>query len=136
MFPPDTRVLVVDDMKTMRALIKGQLRGFGMSQITEADTGAAGLQALKDCVAKGAPIQLVLSDWNMPEMTGLDFLKAVRADPAFKTLPFLLVTAEGEVSQVKDAIQAGVSNYVVKPFTPAILTEKLTAVWKKHNPGA
>jgi two-component system chemotaxis response regulator CheY len=69
-------------------------------------------------------------------MSGLDLLKKVRASAQYKDIPFLLITAEGEVSQVKEAIEAGVSNYIKKPFTPSLLQEKILAVWKKHNPGA
>lgn len=136
MFADTTRILIVDDMATMRQLVKGQLRGMGFKNFLEAENGEAGFNALEAQSKSNEPIQLVLSDWNMPVMTGLDFLKKVRANPGFKDLPFLMITAEGEQSQVIEAIKSGVSNYLVKPFTPAAIQEKILAVWKKHNPGA
>jgi two-component system, chemotaxis family, chemotaxis protein CheY len=134
MFPETTRILIVDDMLTMRQLVKGQLKLMGFKFFFDADNGENGLKVLEHQHSTGEPIGLVLSDWNMPVMTGLDFLKAVRAKPHFKDLPFLMVTAEGEQSQVVDAIKSGVSNYLIKPFTPASIKEKVLAVWKKHHP--
>lgn len=136
MFPAETRILIVDDMTTMRSLVKSQLRQMGFKNYIEADDGEKGYQALLDQAENHQPIQLVLSDWNMPVHTGIEFLRRVRATPEFKNLPFMMITAEGEAHQVKEAVMLGVSNYVVKPFTPAILQEKLKLVWKKHNPGA
>jgi two-component system, chemotaxis family, chemotaxis protein CheY len=136
MFPADTRVLVVDDMAAMRQLVKGQVRNMGFKNVFDADHGETAFEILLTQLAKGEPIGLVLSDWNMPVMSGIDLLKKVRGMAEFKTLPFMLITAEGEQSQVVDAIKSGVSNYLVKPFTPAQIQEKIAAVWKKHNPGA
>ncbi len=133
MFAPATRILVVDDMIAMRVLIKNQLRPLGFSQFTDAENGKDAFALLQQRVKEHAPIELILSDWNMPEMKGIDFLKKVRATPEFKDLPFLMITAEGEIDQVREAIAAGVSNYVIKPFTPATIKEKLTAVWQKHG---
>jgi two-component system chemotaxis response regulator CheY len=135
MFNENTRVLIIDDMNTMRQLVKGQVRAMGFKNIQEAENGEAGFKILAETHKAGAPIELILSDWNMPVMTGIDLLKKVRATAEYKNVPFMLITAEGESSQVMEAIKSGVSNYVVKPFTPAVLQEKLLAVWKKHNPG-
>ncbi len=135
MFPDTTRILIVDDMMTMRQLVKGQLRGMGFKNFFEAENGDAAFNVLKERLAAKEPIELVLSDWNMPVLSGLEFLKKVRATPEFKELPFMLVTAEGEQSQVIEAIKSGVSNYLVKPFTPQAIQEKIGAVWKKHHPG-
>lgn len=136
MFPETTRILIVDDMMTMRALIKGQLKGMGFKHFIEADNGENGYNVLVAQLAANTPIELVLSDWNMPQLNGLDFLKKVRASKDFKNLPFMLVTAEGEQAQVMEAIKAGVSNYLVKPFTPLLIKEKMEAVWKKISSGA
>ena len=133
MFPNDTRVLVVDDMNTMRTMVKNNLRTMGFTSIFDAENGAKAFQVLLDQYQKNEPIGLVLSDWNMPEMLGIDLLKRVRAAKEFKELPFLMITAEGEASQVKEALIAGVSNYLMKPFSPASFTEKLTAVAKKYG---
>lgn len=123
-------------MATMRQLVKGQLRNMGFKCLYEADQGDSGFGMLVAQHTAKEPIGLVLSDWNMPTMTGLDLLKKVRATAEFKTLPFMLITAEGEQAQVVEAIKSGVSNYLVKPFTPASIQEKIAQVWKKHNPGA
>jgi two-component system chemotaxis response regulator CheY len=135
MFNENIRILVVDDMMTMRQLIKSQLKSMKFKNFSDAENGEAGYKLLQQNHDLKTPIDLVLSDWNMPVLNGLDFLKKVRASAEFKDLPFMLITAEGEQSQVMEAIKAGVSNYVVKPFTPAIIQEKIAAVWKKHNPG-
>ena len=133
MFANSTGILVVDDMKTMRKIVSKSLRSMGFEKITEAEDGQKAWVLLNE---PPFPIELVISDWNMPNSSGLDFLKRVRASEQFKTLPFMLLTAENEAEQVKEAVVAGVSNYMVKPFTPATLGEKLKAVWAKHNPGA
>lgn len=136
MFAPDTKVLVVDDMLTMRKIVSRHVKELGMNDITEADDGANAWPKLDEAFNSGKPFQLVLSDWNMPKLTGLALLKQVRGDARFKDLPFVLITAESEKSQVMDAIKAGVSNYIVKPFTGDQLKEKIQAVYKKHFPQA
>lgn len=136
MFPADTKVLVVDDMLTMRKIVSRHVKELGMNDITEADDGANAWPKLDEAAKAGKPFQLVLSDWNMPKLTGLNLLRQVRADERFKDLPFVLITAESEKSQVMDAIKAGVSNYIVKPFTGDQLKEKIEAVHKKHFPQA
>jgi CheY-like chemotaxis protein len=95
MFPPNTSVLVVDDMKQMRAMVKGQVRQLGMKDVAEATNGKEALAILEQRLAAGKPIHLILSDWNMPVMTGIDFLHAVRTSPHFKDMPFVMITAEG-----------------------------------------
>lgn len=136
MFPESTRILIADDMLTMRQLVKGQLKGLGYSLFYEAENGEQAYTILTDQLVKNAPIGLVLSDWNMPVISGLELLKKVRANADFKTMPFMLITAEGEQHQVVEAIKVGVSNYLVKPFTRAGLNDKLKAVWKKHHNGS
>jgi two-component system chemotaxis response regulator CheY len=134
MFPPDTRILVVDDMPTIRDLVKGQLKAMGFKTILEAADGEHAMQLVTHNQSAGTPIQLVISDWNMPKMTGLEFLKQIRASNEWANLPFVLLTSESERDQVTEAILAGVSQYVVKPFAAKVFEEKLKGVWAKHNP--
>ncbi|MGZ5278891.1 MAG: response regulator [Pseudobdellovibrionaceae bacterium] len=134
MFSPDTRILVADDMPTIRDLVKGQLKNMGFKTILEAADGEQAMQVLINNTQAGTPIQLVISDWNMPKMTGLEFLKQVRASSEWANLPFVLLTSESERDEVTEAILAGVSQYVVKPFAAKIFEEKLKGVWAKHNP--
>jgi two-component system, chemotaxis family, chemotaxis protein CheY len=116
-------ILVVDDFSTMRRIIRNILKQMGFSNILEAEDGKAALDVLKK-----EKIGLVISDWNMPQMTGLDLLKAVRASEEWKDLHFLMVTAEGQKDNVIEAVKYKVSNYIVKPFTPETLIEKLTKI--------
>lgn len=111
-----TRVLIVDDLFTMRKLIAAILRKMGMEKIAEASSGREALDHLARF-----PVELLICDWNMPGMTGLEVLQAVRANPRLRELPVLMVTAEQNAQQVIDAIQAGVTSYVVKPFLPSTL---------------
>lgn len=128
MFDLKTRVLVIDDMSTMRKIVMKACREIGFTDITEAQDGAYGWQAISTA---NPPIGIVVSDWNMPNCTGIELLKRVRGDKRFAQLPFILVTAEAEQKQIVEAIQAGVSSYIVKPFAPSALLEKLEAVHKK-----
>jgi two-component system chemotaxis response regulator CheY len=116
-------VLVVDDYATMRRIIRNLLQQLGYTDVDEAADGEQALAKLRD-----KDFGLVISDWNMEPMTGLDLLKAVRADPRLKALPFIMVTAESKTENVVAAKQAGVSNYIVKPFNAEILKQKLLAV--------
>ena len=122
-FDANIKVLVVDDFATMRRIVKGVLKQLGFNKIVEAEDGSAALEELKK-----DSIGLIVSDWNMPKMTGLDLLKAVKKDDSLKKIPFIMVTAEGQRENVIEAVKAGVSNYVVKPFTPEIFGEKLEKV--------
>jgi len=126
------RFLVVDDMATMRKVVSQQLRGLGVTMIQEAADGALAKTVLEKALTENQPIQFIVSDWNMPNFSGLDLLKWVRANSAYKDTAFLLVTAEAEMAQVSEAISAGVDNYVVKPFTPASLGDKMSAVYNKR----
>ncbi|MEC4672166.1 MAG: chemotaxis response regulator CheY [Nitrospirota bacterium] len=123
------KVLVVDDMSTMRRIVKNVLKQIGYTSVQEAPDGQEALKKLK-----GGGFGLVVTDWNMPVMTGLELLKAIRADAELKILPVLMVTAEAQKENIIEAIQAGVSNYVVKPFTAEALLEKLTKVFAKKTP--
>lgn len=133
MFPASTRILIADDMPTIRELVKNQLKAMGFTAILEAQDGEEAFKALVSNMGAGTPIQLVVSDWNMPRMTGLELLKNVRAMPEWMNLPFILLTSESEREQVTEAILAGVSQYIVKPFAAKAFEEKLRSVWAKHN---
>jgi len=122
----ELKILLVDDFSTMRRVIRGLLKQIGYSDIIEADDG---LSALK--ILKMEKIDLIISDWNMPNMTGLDLLKTVRADAKIGKIPFLMVTAESLQDNVVQAAKAGVSNYIVKPFSAEILKEKITQIMGK-----
>ena len=119
------KILVVDDFQTMRRIVKGVLKELGFTNIVEADNGRNALEVLK--VEK---VDFIVSDWNMPEMTGIELLKAVRASAEWKDLPFLMVTAEGKSEQVLEAVKNRVNNYVIKPFTPATLEEKIKKIFE------
>ncbi len=127
MFDLKTRVLVIDDMGTMRKIVAKACREVGFSDIIEANDGALGWEALS---SSSPPVGIVISDWNMPNCTGVELLKRVRADKRFAKLPFLLVTAEAEQHQILEAVQAGVSSYIVKPFPPGSLKDKLEQVYQ------
>jgi two-component system chemotaxis response regulator CheY len=118
------KVLVVDDMSTMRRIVKNVLRQIGFSDIVEAENGQEALTKLK-----AGGFGLVVSDWNMPVMQGIELLRAVRGDTELKTIPFLMVTAEAQKENLIEAVQAGVSNYVVKPFTAEVLQGKLEKIF-------
>ncbi|MEZ4744213.1 MAG: chemotaxis response regulator CheY [Bdellovibrionota bacterium] len=126
---PDMKFLVVDDFPTMRRIVKTLLRQNGYHNFIEAEDGQAAYRTLKE----NPDVEMIVSDWNMPNMTGLELLKAVRADPKFKHLPFLMVTAEAEKDNIIEAVKAGVSNYVVKPFTGETLNEKLKKIFQSIN---
>jgi two-component system chemotaxis response regulator CheY len=120
-----TKILVVDDFATMRKVIRNLLKQIGYEDIMEAEDGAAALRTLK-----GQKIDFIVSDWNMPNMSGLELLKAVRGSDDLKELPFLMVTAEALKDNVVAAVKAGVSNYIVKPFTAEVLNEKIEKIVK------
>ena len=129
MIDTSLKVIVVDDMSTMRRIIKNVLKQIGFSDMVEAENGQDALNKLK-----AGDIGFIVSDWNMPVMQGIDLLRAVRADAELKHLPFLMVTAEAQKDNIIEAVQAGVSNYVVKPFTAEALQEKLEKIFAKTQP--
>ena len=130
MFPPKSKFLVVDDMRTMRSVINKGLRALGYQDVEEANDGAQAWRMLETSVVKNVLYNLIISDWTMPKVTGLELLKKVREHPVLKSLPFLMVTGESDMEQVKEAIAAGVTNYVTKPFTQDTFKAKIAAVWK------
>jgi len=120
------KYLVVDDFATMRRVVKGQLRELGIENMDEAEDGLAALVALR----KGE-FGFVITDWNMPNMQGIDLLRAIRSDSILHHLPVLMVTAENKRENIIEAAQAGVNGYIVKPFTADVLKEKLEAIFKR-----
>ncbi|WP_446680454.1 chemotaxis response regulator CheY [Aliamphritea hakodatensis] len=120
------KILVVDDFSTMRRIIKNLLRDLGFTNIVEADDGKTALPILQS-----GNIEFLVTDWNMPIMTGIDLLKTVRADPDLKHIPVLMVTAEAKRDQIVEAAQAGVNGYVIKPFTAAVLKEKIDKIFER-----
>ncbi|CCH47419.1 chemotaxis response regulator CheY [Pseudodesulfovibrio piezophilus] len=118
------RVLVVDDFSTMRKIVKNILRQLGFTNIVEADDGSTAWEVLnKD------NIDFIVSDWNMPTMSGIDLLRKVRASEEYADIPFLMVTAEAQQENIIEAVQAKVSNYIVKPFTPETLGQKIDKIF-------
>jgi len=122
------KFLVVDDFSTMRRIVRNLLKELGFNNADEAEDGVAALQKLRN-----SKFDFVVSDWNMPNMTGLELIKAIRADADLKHLPVLMVTAEAKKENIIEAAQAGASGYVVKPFTAATLEEKLNKIFEKLN---
>ena len=123
-YNPNMRVLVVDDFSTMRRIIKNILRQLGLTNVVEADDGTSAWDILnKD------KIDFVISDWNMPQMTGIELLRKVRGSEEFADLPFLMVTAEAQQENIIEAVQARVSNYIVKPFTADVMKQKIDKIF-------
>lgn len=118
------KLLVVDDSSTMRRIIKNTLARLGYKDVLEGGDGVEGWEALDS----NPDVEMLITDWNMPEMNGLELVKKVRADERFKDMPIIMVTTEGGKAEVITALKAGVNNYIVKPFTPQVLKEKLGAV--------
>ncbi len=117
------KILVVDDSSTMRRIIKNTLQRLGYEDILEAEHGVQAWGILDS-----TEVQILITDWNMPEMNGLELVKKVRADERYKDIPIIMVTTEGGKAEVITALKAGVNNYIVKPFTPQVLKEKLEVV--------
>lgn len=136
MFAPNTKFLVVDDFGTMRKIIKKMLNEMGYTQILEAENGRAAEARVQEAEKTGEPIGCIISDWNMPNMTGLEFLKSCRANETTRYTPFILVTAESEQTQIVQAVKSGVSDYVIKPFSAVTFKEKLFKTYHKHNQAA
>lgn len=121
----DLKFLVVDDFSTMRRILRNLLKELGFANVQEAENGAEGLTKLR-----ADTFDFVVLDWNMPVMTGIEMLREIRADANLKHLPVLMVTAEAKKENIIEAAQAGASGYVVKPFTAAILDEKLKKIFQ------
>jgi two-component system chemotaxis response regulator CheY len=130
MFDLGIKVLIVDDMMTMRKVVGKHCKEIGFTNLVEAGDGAQAWEVIQN---SNPPVGLVISDWNMPNCSGLDLVKRIRADSRYGSTPFLMVTAESEQSQVMEAIKSGVDNYIRKPFEGAILKEKIEAIYQKRN---
>lgn len=122
------KILIVDDFSTMRRIIKNLLRDLGFTNTQEADDGSTALPMLRS-----GDFDFLVTDWNMPGMTGIELLKEVRADQKLVSLPVLMVTAEAKRDQIIEAAQAGVNGYVVKPFTAQVLKEKIDKIFERVN---
>ncbi|WP_459618373.1 chemotaxis response regulator CheY [Bordetella sp. 2513F-2] len=120
------KILVVDDFPTMRRIVRNLLKELGFENVDEAEDGAMALEKLRT-----GGFQFVVSDWNMPNLDGLEMLKQIRLDPNLKSLPVLMVTAEAKKENIVAAAQAGANGYVVKPFTAATLEDKLNKIFEK-----
>ena len=131
MFAKDCMILVVDDSATTRAEVRRELETMGYFNIRDAEDGHDAYEKM-EVANKKIPYSLVIADWNMPGMTGLELLKKVRANPQWVNLPFIMLTAENAVEQVATAISANVSSYIIKPMAKGALKLKLEAVWKKY----
>jgi len=118
------RILVVDDFSTMRRIVRNLLKELGLSNVDEAEDGQVALHKLKN-----GQFDFIVSDWNMPNMTGIELLKAIRADPQLKHIPLMMVTAEAKKENIIEAATAGANGYIVKPFTAATLDEKLKKIF-------
>lgn len=122
------KFLVVDDFSTMRRIVRNLLKELGYTNVDEAEDGSVALQKLK-----GGDFKFVITDWNMPVMTGIELLRAVRADATLKHLPVLMITAEAKKENIIEAAQSGASGYIVKPFTAATLEEKMNKIFEKYG---
>jgi two-component system chemotaxis response regulator CheY len=128
MFSPTTKILIVDDMSTMRKLVGKSLKELGFSNLTEAVDGEDAWLKFSAASKAGTPFHLIISDWNMPKMKGIDLLAKIRGAGSSGSIPFILLTAEAEKDQVAIALKAGVSGYLLKPFTKAQLSDTLKQV--------
>ena len=133
MFPNEIQILIVDDMSAMRMRVSNQLKSMGFVNIEQAENGKEAFDKLEKMHNESKPIQLIISDWNMPVMSGLEFLQKVRTTETYAKLPFVMVTAEGEKPQVLKALKSGVSDYLIKPVEKELLRQKLLGVWNKLN---
>ena len=125
------RILIVDDFSTMRRIVKNLLGDLGFTNTAEAEDGNSALAALR-----ASSFEFVITDWNMPGMTGIDLLRSIRADDKLKHLPVLMVTAEAKREQIIEAAQAGVNGYIIKPFTAQTLEEKLGKIFERLGAAA
>ena len=126
MVDPKMKILVVDDFSTMRRIVRNLLKELGFANVEEAEDGAVALQKLQE-----GGFDFVVTDWNMPNIDGLQLLQAIRSNPALSHLPVLMITAEAKKENIIAAAQAGASGYIVKPFTAATLAEKLQKIFDK-----
>jgi PleD family two-component response regulator len=133
MFPLSSRILIIDDMDTMRQITMSHLRRGGYEHLSQAKNGEIGFSKIMERHWTTLSFDLVMADWHMPVMSGLELLKKVRSTIEIQDLPFILFTSENEAKNVIEAVLAGVSCYIVKPITYEVLKEKLLVAWQKHH---
>lgn len=133
MFPKETKFLVIDDLKTIRTMITEILHNLGYPTIEESEDGTKALALLKEAAQTNEPFGFIITDWNMPEMTGLELLEACKKDPDLKSIPFLMVTIESERSYVLRAVTMGVDDFIVKPFSERTFQDKLRSIWERRQ---
>lgn len=133
MFKASTKFLVVDDSSTTRKMNKNSLADLGYKNVVEASDGVEAFKILVELSKSAEPIEFIMSDWNMPNMHGIDFLRKCRAEPEFNKTPFLFITIESEPAQILEAGSAGVTEYIVKPYNPDVLKTKIENVFCKVN---
>jgi len=131
MFAIESRFLVVDDSASVRALVKEQLASLGFSNVVEANNGKEAVKKLEGLTNAGVKIDLIIADWVMPEMTGIDLLRDLKENQLYKQIPFLMITTEGHSERVVEAIVSGVNDFIIKPFDEKVLSERLTSIWKR-----
>ena len=135
MFKPNTKFLIVDDSLSMRKFIKKTLSEIGYTNVVEAFDGHNAYEKLVEMANSAQPIEFIICDWNMPKMLGIDFLKKCRAEKAYEVIPFIIITAENDKRKIVEAVSAGVTDYVIKPFSPALLKSKFEVYYKKLSAG-
>lgn len=128
----DIRILLVDDLEMSRTLLRMELMRVGLRKIDDAEEGQSALTMLEYALEEGKPYSMIICDWNMPVMDGLELLKLIRKDKNFKSLPFIMLTAEAEMEAVTKVMQAGATDYLVKPISPDGLAKKMNALVAKY----
>ncbi len=131
MFSKDSYIIVIDDSIAVRILVKEQLIQLGYKNIIDAENGKEAIKKIESMHKLGIKMHVIIADWNMPEMNGIELLGFIKKDPRFRDIPFLMITSESDTENVIKAIVLGVSDYIVKPFDETILEEKLSAIWKR-----
>lgn len=129
MFDADTRILLVEDTDITRAIVKKMLEKMGFKRVTETSNGAQAWGEIQHAVETNSPFRVVIADWNMPEMSGMDLLKKVQENPVMRSVPFIMLTSNTDKDQVVEAIRAGVSLYLAKPFPASALERKIKEGW-------
>lgn len=130
----EIKILLIDDVLTARQLVRNQLKEIGFNTIAEAENGEDAVDILNRSLQAKSPIQMILADWNMPKMSGLELINYCRSSEVWRNLPIVLLTSERNMEKVSEAVMAGASQYVLKPSVPAVLEEKLRLAWAKHHP--
>ncbi len=131
MFVKESRFLIIDDMSSMRDFLHACLKALGYENILESPDGVLAIEILKKQSRNGAPIDVILCDWNMPKLMGIDLLRQIREVPEWEFIPFIMITTESEKAQILQAISSGVTDYIVKPFSVSVLQQKLLAAYKR-----